>query len=149
MKYLVYGLASLILGCGSSAAPLPACSAAIPAGTTAIAGPDGSSACTEAGGVTITKDTDLAVDGYTVVGSAYSFTGAGPFPHGVDFVLPYSPGKVANDLDVVVLLKKRNWPAHAAPLANVVVESGHDKVHFHAVDVATFQIAVKSTAGKT
>jgi len=150
MKYLVYAALSLmtVCGCGSSTPPLPACSAAIPASATAIAGPDGSSACTEAGGVTIMKDADLTVDGYTVVGNAYTFSGAGPFPHGVDFVLPYSPGKVPNDLDVVVLLKKRNWAAHAAPVANVVVESGHDKVHFHAPDVATFQIAVKATAGK-
>src|SRR3954470_16568543 len=117
MKYLVFGALSLIgvLGC-SSTPPLPTCSAAVPAGTTAIMGPDGTAACTEAGGVTIAKDADLAADGYTVVGNAYSFSGAGPFPHGVDFVLPYSPGKVANDLGVVVLLKKRNWPAHAAPV---------------------------------
>ncbi|HWE30090.1 MAG TPA: hypothetical protein VHB97_18900, partial [Polyangia bacterium] len=135
-----------MLGC-SSTPPLPACSAAIPSGATAITGPDGSSACSEAGSVTITKDADLAADGYTVVGSAYTFAGAGPYPHGIDFVLPYSPGKVHTDLDVVVLVKKRNWAAHAGAVANVVVESAHGRVHFHAPDVATYQIAVKTTAG--
>ena len=54
--------------------------------------------CTEAGGVTVTKDSDLVADGYTTVGSAFTFTGAGPFPHGIDFVLPYSAGKVSDDL---------------------------------------------------
>lgn len=150
MKYLVYGAALLMMaaGCSSTAAPLPACSLAIPMGASAVAGPDGSSACTEAGAVTIMKDADLAVDGYSVVGAAFTFAGAGPFPHGIDFVLPYSPSKVRADLDVVVLVKKGAWPAHAAPVANLVVESGHSRVHFHAPDVATFQIAVKTTSGQ-
>ena len=149
MKYPVYGAVILMMAAGcSSTPPLPACSLAMPASATAVTGPDGSSACAETSGVTITKDADLSADGYTVVGSAYAFTGAGPFQHGIDFVLPYSPGKVSSDLDVVVLLKKRNWPAHAAAVVNVVVESAHGRVHFHAPDVATFQIAVKSTSGQ-
>ena len=149
MKYLVYGAVILMMGagCGSTVAPLPACSSAMPMSASAVTGPEGSSACAEAA-VTVTKDSDLAADGYTVVGSAYTLAGGGPFAHGIDVVLPYSPNKVSSDLDVVVLVKKRNWPAHAAPLVNVVVESAHNKVHFHAPDVATFQIAVKSTSGQ-
>lgn len=135
-------------GCGSTPAPLPACSAAIPAGAAATAGPDGASACTEAGSVTIAKaSNDLSADGYTVVGPAYGFTAAGPFPHGIDFVLPYSTGKVKNDADVVVLAQKGTDAAHAALVSNLVVERAHGKVHFHAVDVATYQIAVRAVAG--
>ncbi len=149
MKYPVYALASLIpvLGCGGSAAPLPACSLAIPTGASATLGPDGVSACTEAGSVTAMKDSDLSVDGYTTVGSAYTFSGSGPFAHGIDFVLPYSPSKVNEDLGVVVLVKKQNWAAHAGAVSNIVVERAHGKVHFHSIDVATYQIAVKQTSG--
>jgi hypothetical protein len=148
MKYLVCAGATLIAVCGCSSTPaLPACSAAIPAGATANTGPDGASACSEAGAVSATKDADLSADGYGVAGAAYTFSGVGPFPHGVDFVVPYSPSKVKSDLDVVVLAKKRNWPAHAAAVSNVVVERAHGLVHFHAPDVATFQIGVKSDAG--
>lgn len=149
MKYAVCALASLIAvtGC-SSTPPLPACSAAIPTGATAVNGPDGSSACSEAGSVTIMKDADLSVDGYTVAGSAFTFAGSGPYPHGIDFVLPYSTGKVDDDLGVVVLVKKRSWAAHAGAVSNVVVEKAHGRVHFHAPDVATYQIAFKNGAGK-
>ncbi|HEY1584257.1 MAG TPA: hypothetical protein VGH63_01145, partial [Polyangia bacterium] len=149
MKYLVYGAVTLMMvaGCGSTPAPLPACSTAMPTSASAVTGPDGSSACAEAA-VTVMKDSDLSADGYTIVGSAYTLGGGGPFAHGIDVVLPYSPSKVSSDLDVVVLVKKRNWPAHAAPLVNVIVESAHQKVHFHAPDVATFQIAVKATSGQ-
>ncbi|HXU72838.1 MAG TPA: hypothetical protein VN947_26140 [Polyangia bacterium] len=148
MKYLVYALPLMIgVGC-SSTKPMPLCSAAIPSGATAVTGPDGSAACAEAGSVTVMKDSDLSADGYTTVGSAFTFTGAGPFPHGVDFVLPYSSGKVSNDLGVVVLVKKRNWAAHAGAVSNIVVEKAHGLVHFHAPDVATYQIAVAKTAGQ-
>lgn len=103
------------------------------------------------------KDADLAADGYTVVGPAFTFAGGTPtagdidatsFPHGIDFVLPYSTGKVDSDLAVVVLVKKRNWPAHVAAVSNLVVERAQGKVHFHAPDVATYQIAIDDKAGK-
>ncbi|HEY1585644.1 MAG TPA: hypothetical protein VGH63_08145, partial [Polyangia bacterium] len=77
----------------------------------------------------------------------YTFSGSGPFPHGIDFVLPYSPGKVNDDLGVVVLVKKQHWAAHAGAVSNLVVESAHGKVHFHSIDVATYQVAVKNTSG--
>lgn len=96
----------------------------------------------------LTKASDLAVDGFTVAGSAYAAGGSGPFPHGVDYVLPYATSKVGNDADVVVLLKRGNAPAHAAAVSNIVVERAHGKVHFHAPDVATFQIAVATGAGQ-
>ena len=136
MKYLVCA-ASLIAVAGCSSTPaLPACSLAIPAGATAIAGPDGSSACTEAGGVTAAKGDSLSADGYTTVGAAYTFSGGGPFPHGIDFVLPYSPSKVKSDLGVVVLVKKGTWAAHAGAVSNLVVEKAHGRVHFHAPERA-------------
>src|SRR5260370_1097673 len=67
-----------------------------------IRGPEVSARSTERGPGTPTKGADLSVDGYTVVGPAIPFAGgaatsdidATPFQHGVDFVLPYSPGKV-------------------------------------------------------
>ncbi len=161
MKHAVYaalligGAAALGSGCAPSSVALPACSAAIPTSATAIAGPDGTSACAEAGGVTITRDADLAVAGYTPVGAAYTFAGGTPTPgdidatsfaHGIDFVLPYSASKVSDPLAVVVLVKKR-WPAHAAAVSNLVVDKAYGKVHFHAPDVATYQIAVRNDAG--
>ncbi|MCU1282978.1 MAG: hypothetical protein JWM53_6524, partial [bacterium] len=144
-----------VLGCGSTA-PLPACSAAMPMGSNAITGPEGSSACSESGTISATKDADLTVAGYTVVGPAITFaSGAGGTPdidatsflHGVDFVVPYSPSKVTDGSDLVVLVKKNNWAAHAGAVANVVIESAHGRVHFHAPDVATFQAAIKTASG--
>src|SRR5689334_17530530 len=80
-------------GCGDTPAPLPACTATMPAGTAASVGPDGSSVCSEAGGVTLAKDADLSAEGYTVVGPAFTVSGSGPFAHGLDVVLPYDSGK--------------------------------------------------------
>jgi hypothetical protein len=154
MKHLLYASLIGVLGCSSSS-PLPACSAAMPTSATATTGAEGASACSEAGTVSATKSADLVVDGYTVVGPAITFAGgsasgdidATSFPHGVDFVVPYTPGKVPADRNVVVLVKKASWPAHAGALVNVVVESAHSRVHFHAPDVATYQAAIKSSAG--
>ncbi|MDB4964520.1 MAG: hypothetical protein JWN44_209 [Myxococcales bacterium] len=139
---------ALTAGCSDTTA-MPSCTATMPAGTTALAGPDGTSACTEAGGVAIAMEADLAADGYTVVGPAFTFTGAGPFPHGIDIVLPYSTGKVSSDQEggLVVLAKKRTWAAHAAAVSNLVIERAHGKVHFHTPDVATYQVARKTDAG--
>src|SRR5206468_168526 len=87
--------------------------------------------------------------GYTVVGAAFTFSGAGPFPHGVDFVLPYATGKVSREQEagLVVLAKRGSAPAHAASVSNLVIERAHGKVHFHATDVATFQVARKNGTG--
>ena len=122
----------------------------MPKSASAISGPDGSSACAESGGVTVAKESDLSVDGYTVVGDAFGFHGSGPFPHGIDFVLPYAASKVASAAEpaLVVLAHKQRWAAHAAAVSNLVVERAHGRVHFHAPDVATFQLAVKSDAGR-
>ncbi|MGZ3428645.1 MAG: hypothetical protein ACXVCV_18460, partial [Polyangia bacterium] len=156
MKHLLYASLIGVLGC-SSTPPLPLCSAAMPTTATATTGAAGASACSEGGAVSATKSADLTVDGYKVVGPAITFAGGGSagagidatsFTHGVDFVVPYSPGKVPADRNVVVLVKKGSWPAHAGALVNVVVESAHDRVHFHAPDVATYQAAIKTTAGQ-
>jgi hypothetical protein len=98
----------------------------------------------------LAKDSDLSVAGFTVVGPAFTLSGAGPFAHGIDVVLPYDTGKVDSDQEegLVVLVKKRTWAAHAAPVANLVIERAHGKVHFHVPDVATYQVARRSDAGE-
>jgi hypothetical protein len=136
-------LAFALAACDSSTtAPLPACSAAMPAGVSAVGGPSGATSCAESA-VTAAAAGDLTAAGYTTVGPAIAFGGGGPFQHGIDFVLPYTPSKASGrETEIVVLARRRNAPAHAALVTNIVVESAHDRVHFHAPDVATFQIAV-------
>ncbi len=97
----------------------------------------------------IAKAGDLSADGFIVVGPAFTFTGAGPYPHGVDFVVPYSSSKVDGSLEnrVVLLAKRGNAAAHVALVTNIAVEGGRGKVHFHATDVATFQAAIRTDAG--
>ncbi|HZS42555.1 MAG TPA: hypothetical protein VFF06_37250, partial [Polyangia bacterium] len=140
----------LVGGCSNSTAPLPACSAAIPAGAKATVGPMGSSGCAETGTITITAAGDLQVSGYVAVGPAFAFAGTGPFPHGLDYVLPYTTSKVPKAIEdqVVVLLQKNHAPPHAAMVTNIVVENGQAKVHFHAPDVATVQLAIPQAAGQ-
>jgi hypothetical protein len=135
---------------GSGPGPLPNCSPAIPSGATPSLGPPGVSACTEAGAVAITPASDLNVPGYVVVGPAMTFAAAGPFPHGVDFVLPYTGSKVAAALQdqIVVLLQKGKAPPHAGLVTNINVDGGPSRVHFHAPDVATFQLALPQAAGQ-
>jgi hypothetical protein len=110
---------------------------------------DGASACSEVATVLMTRTTDMVVDGFVALGPAFDAGGAGPFPHGIDFVLPYDASKTKHDGDVVVLVKKGNAPAHAAPVSNLAVEHERGLVHFHAPDVATFQIAIRADAGRT
>ncbi len=148
MKLL--SLAFAIAGCSSSAAPpLPVCSPTIPSTATASVGPTGSGACTEAGAVSIAAASDLVVDGYTVVGPAFTFSATGPYPHGIDFVLPYTASKViAAAENQIVVLGKHGTPApHAMLVSNIAVESAYGKVHFHSIDTATYQIAIPNGAG--
>src|SRR5258708_1704151 len=135
---------SICAGCSGGTAALTACSAAIPPGATATKGPLGSSACTDGSAVAVAAAGDLAVAGFVTVGPAMTFSGSGPFPHGIDFVLPYTASKVppAVESQVVVLLERGHAPAHAAMVTNIVVEGGQARVHFHAPDVATFQLAL-------
>ena len=148
---LALNLNLLLIGCGASAPPLPICSAAMPPSSTPSSDPKtGAAACAETGAVMINAATDLSVDGYTTVGPAFTYAATGPFQHGVDFVLPYQTGKVDSSIDnqLVVLAQYRKAPAHAAMVSNIVVERGQSKVHFHATDVATFQIAKPNNAGQ-
>ncbi|HEY7955599.1 MAG TPA: hypothetical protein VII38_09910, partial [Polyangia bacterium] len=148
--WAVFAALLVCSGCGGTAAPLPACSAAIPGTPTAALGPNGSSACTEVGpqAVTIAPAADLTVANYVTLGPAFAFAGAGPFPHGVDFVLPYSASKQKGaDADVVVIAERQHAPAHAALVSNLFVEHGRGLVHFHATDVATFQVGERADAG--
>src|SRR6185503_14408127 len=76
------------------------------------------------------------------------FAGSGPFPHGVDFVLPYSSAKEkGGDGELVVLAERGKAPAHAALVSNIYVEHDRGLVHFHATDVATFQVGDRADAG--
>src|SRR6185503_8100724 len=114
-RWALFAALCVCSGCGGTAAPLPACSAAIPGSPTATVGPNGSSACTEVGpqAVTIAQAADLTVANYVTLGPAFTFTGAGPFPHGVDFVLPYTASKQkGDDGDVVVIAARQHAPAH-------------------------------------
>jgi hypothetical protein len=141
---------SLTIGCGQTAAPLPACSAAIPAGAVATTTLDGASSCTEAGAVTLAKQSDLSADGYTVVGPAFVATGTGPFPHGIDIVVPYDPLKVKPELtnQIVILAQRGNAAAHNALVTNIAVEPLLGRVHFHTLDIATYQAAIRTDAGR-
>src|SRR4051812_32387313 len=106
----------LACGCSDSAAPLPACSAAIPGTPTASKTLDGASACTEVGAVMLAATGDLSVEGYKALGPAFTASGTGPFPHGIDFVLPYDPTQVKDSLQnqIVVLAKRGTAAAHNA-----------------------------------
>jgi S-formylglutathione hydrolase FrmB len=141
--------------CSSNEAPpLPVCSAAMPKTSTATSDlVTGAAACDESGAVTIQASApDLSATGYTTVGPAVAFTNAAtPMAHGLDFVLPYTVSKVAANVEsqLVVLAKRGAAPAHAAVVSNVVVERGQGKVHFHATDPATFQVALSNAAGQS
>src|SRR5439155_2298464 len=139
---------SLLLACAvlggwnNAAAPLPACSAALPSGAMPTVGPMGSSVC--GGIVSLAAAGDLSVPGYVVVGPALAVSGSGPFAHGLDYVLPYTSSKVPKAIEdqVVVLLQRGKAPAHAAMVTNIVVEGSQAKVHFHVPDTATVQLAI-------
>jgi len=137
--------------CTDSLKPLPACSAAIPGAPAATTSPDGASSCTDGAAVTLARTSDLSVDGYTAVGPAFTASGSGPFPHGIDFVVPFDPLKVKPTLstEIVILAKRGNAPAHNALVSNIAVETLYSKVHFHAPDVGTFQVAVRTDTGRT
>lgn len=113
--------------------------------------PDGAATCSEAGtSVSLAKSADLSADGYTIIGAAYTATGTGPYQHGIDFVLPYDAAKVKSSLEheIVILVKRGNAPVHNGLVTNMVIESSYGKLHFHAPDVATFQPAIRSDAGR-
>ena len=151
MKYgcILFVLAVAACGPGSSSGPLPACSAAIPGSPQAVMDASGASACSESATVTIAKTADLTADGFHAIGPAIAFSGAGPYKHGVDFVVPLDAGKLAAGLEpeVMVLVKRGNAPAHAALVTNLDVERTLNRVHFHATDVATFQAVLRDGAG--
>jgi len=102
------------------------------------------------------KSADLSVDGYTVVGPAITFA-----PAAVPAATSTRPRSRTASTSSSPIRRRRcrpiatssagqkgNWAAHAGALVNVVVESAHGRVHFHAPDVATYQAAVKTTAGQ-
>jgi hypothetical protein len=141
---------ALAPGCGPPARPLPICSAAQPQGALAISVENGAGACNEGGGVTLARASDLVVAGYTTIGPAYTFSGGGAPAHGFDLALPYATGKAAPALErqIVVLMRRNNAPAHAAMVANVVVERAFGRVHFHSTATATYQVALPVGAGQ-
>src|SRR5688572_11551081 len=137
-----------IAGCSGSPPlpdPMPLCSAALP--KTAVAVPDeaaikaagrfNGSVCTEkplTGPMSDATGSDIAPAGYKPIGAAVKFDGqGGPFPHGIDFVIPADLSKVSGALprSIVVVEKRPNGAVLITPIANVVYEEPHKRLHFH------------------
>ena len=97
------------------------------------------------------------LDGYTAIGGAVAFSGpaeiaAGPFPHGIDFVVPadlaLAPANAPADR-IVVITKTVDGRTLIVPASNIVFERFYKRLHFHGVALGTYQAAIPKTAGKT
>lgn len=131
--------------------PLPVCTVSLPPMAKAsFTGDYG--ACTEVTSSLVKKDAgDIVPDGYLALGSAALVEGSdGPFPHGVDLVLPCDLGKAAAGAPmsrIVVVGKRRDGLTTVIPASNIVYEAPYKRLHFRTAELGTFQAAIPKTAG--
>ena len=144
----------------ASAMPSPAVAGqGTPASSPALAS---SGVCTEVTTELTRAEADdivgqLSPADYVAIGGALEFDGpaalaGGPFPHGIDFVVPadiaLGPANAPSHR-IVVVEKRADGRVLIVPASNMVYESHYRRLHFHAPELGTYQAALPRNAGKT